>query len=273
MPYLIIMLLAVCFLLPACLPGNGEQQRLLTMQAQLDNQSQALQDMARRLELATRSLEQNRGPQAALSNELNSLRQSVAQITGRLEEAQKHINSVQSADPLPQITDLTARVSHIERYLGINSRPPAAAGSGVKPGTPESAGAGEPSGGAGSDPKTIYEAGMRLYQQGSFPAAQDRFKELLRRFPNDPYSEQAQFQLGEALYAGHAYEDAILAYQKIIGKYPNSKFIPAAYLKQIMSFSALGDIMTVRLICNKLINEFPDTPEAGEARNILNQRP
>jgi tol-pal system protein YbgF len=272
MPYFIILLLAAGLLLPACLPGNSEdQKRLLAMQAQLDNQAQVMQEMARRLELAARSLEQNRGPQAALSNDLSSLRQNVAQVTGRLEETQARLNSVQ--DPLPQINDLTSRVSYLERYLGISSRPPAASGSDAPDGSQTAAGASAPAAQPSGDPKTIYQAGMRLYQQKSFSAARDRFDELVNNFPQSPYSEAAQFQLGETFYADQKYTDAILAYNKLIKQYENSKHIPAAQLRQAMSFSALGDKNTARIIYNQLVSKFPDSPEAQQAQELLSQMP
>ncbi|MDR1396322.1 MAG: outer membrane protein assembly factor BamD [Desulfarculales bacterium] len=275
MPYIIILLLAAWLLLPACAPGNNEaQQRLLTMQAQLDNQAQVMQEMARRLELATHSLEQNRGPQAALSNDLTNLRQSVAQMTGRLEETQQRLSSVQSADPFPQINDLSARISYLERYLGITSHPPAAAnpGAGAPAGNPAAVNT-QPAAQSNSDPKTIYQAGMRLYQQKSFPAARDRFEELLRSFPNSPYSEAAQFQLGETLYADQKYQDAILAYQQLINQYEKSKNILAAKLRQAISFAALGDKNTARIIYNQLVKDFPDSPEAQEAKDLLSKLP
>jgi tol-pal system protein YbgF len=275
MPYIIILLLMLGFLLPACATGGSpqQQQQIMSMQAQLDTQGQVMQELARRLELAANSLENNRGPQASLSNEVNSLRQSVAGLTGRMEDAQQKMDQFNSADMPSRLNELNTRVAYLERYLGISIRPAASGSSSPAPGGGQEVVSVPPPPPPSSDPKTIYEAGKRLYEQKSYQAARDRLEELLRNFPNSQYAEAAQFQLGETLYADQKYEEAILAYNQLIKQYGNSKNLLTAQLKQGMSFSALGDKNSAKIIFNKIVSDAPNSDEARRAKELLAQIP
>jgi TolA-binding protein len=65
------------------------------------------------------------------------------------------------------------------------------------------------------------------------------------------------------------YEKAILEYQKVLEQYPDSNKTAAARLKQGYAFAELGEHANARLILNELITRYPDSREAGFAKEKL----
>ena len=266
--------LLLLLLLPACITDGAQTQKL---QAQLDAESQRIQELSRQIELMTNTVENSRGPQASLANEVVALRQEVARLNGRIEEAQQRVGEVQSMDAGAQLTALTTRVAYLERYLGITSTsaaPSNPAGAQVVSTPPAaSSAAANPEPVASGDAQSVYDTGLRLYQQKSYQAARDRFEDLLRRFPNHKLAESARFQLGETLYADQKYEEAILAYNQYLKDFPNGKSVPTATLKQGMSFAALGDNRSAKIVYDKLIKNYPNSAEAKTAADLVAKMP
>ena len=55
-------------------------------------------------------------------------------------------------------------------------------------------------------------------------------------FPKSQYSDQMYFWYAELLFDSKKYISAIKAYEEVISLFPNSKYVPAAYLNQVLAF-------------------------------------
>ena len=75
--------------------------------------------------------------------------------------------------------------------------------------------------------------------------------------------------LGETYYQEKWYPKAILEYQKVIENYPKGNKVSAAYLKQALSFSEMGEAGNAKLILRQLIKKFPNSSEASIAKKKL----
>ena len=65
------------------------------------------------------------------------------------------------------------------------------------------------------------------------------------------------------------YEHAILAYQKVIEKYPYGDKVSSSMLKQAVAFSEIGDKVTARLLLKEIIEKYHDSDEAKTANLML----
>ncbi|WP_153303847.1 tetratricopeptide repeat protein, partial [Thermosulfurimonas dismutans] len=74
---------------------------------------------------------------------------------------------------------------------------------------------------------------------------------------------------GETYYAERRYEEAILEYQKVIDRFPQSYKVPAALLKQGLSFLRLGDTEAARILFKKIVKDYPKSEQATTARKYL----
>jgi len=120
-----------------------------------------------------------------------------------------------------------------------------------------------------SDVERAYQKAYNAFQVGDFDKARREFLDFLKEYPDTPLSDNAQFWIGEIAYKKHEYEAAILAYENVIKKYPNSNKLPDAILKQGLAFLELGDKIDARIILENLVNQYPQTEQAKIARNKL----
>jgi outer membrane protein assembly factor BamD len=65
-------------------------------------------------------------------------------------------------------------------------------------------------------------------QQEKYPAARERFEEIVRKYRGTPVAARSLFFLGESYRKEKNNVKAILAYEALIQHYPESKFIPEA---------------------------------------------
>ena len=66
------------------------------------------------------------------------------------------------------------------------------------------------------------------------------------------------------------YEQAILAYQEVIKRYPKGNKVPNAMLRQAMAFLEIKDQTSTRLLLNRVIKNYPNSNEAKIAQSTLN---
>jgi tol-pal system protein YbgF len=117
--------------------------------------------------------------------------------------------------------------------------------------------------------KRDYEEAWRLLERKEYRAALARFKEFLKRHPQSEYADNAQYWIGESHYALREFDQAILEFDVVRRKYPKGDKVPAAILKQGFAFAELGDKVDARLILQELIDRYPQSPEAGKAKQKL----
>jgi tol-pal system protein YbgF len=117
--------------------------------------------------------------------------------------------------------------------------------------------------------KDLYLAGYQLFKEGKTPEARNKFTSLLTKHPENEYSDNARFWVGETYYKEKNFEDAILAYQELFDKNPGSEKIPGAMLKQALAFYAIKDAKTGKIMMEKLIEKYPDSEQAKLAKRKL----
>jgi tol-pal system protein YbgF len=82
-------------------------------------------------------------------------------------------------------------------------------------------------------------------------------------------ADNAQFWVGESFMALNQYEQAILAYQKVIKNYPKGNKVPNAMLRQALAFHEIKDDISAKLLLRKVVKNYPDTSEAKIAEAKL----
>lgn len=123
---------------------------------------------------------------------------------------------------------------------------------------------------ASADIKDIYMAGYQDLKGGKTVEARKKFTSVLNAPEND-YSDNARFWIGESYYKDENYEDAILAYEELLKKNPDSDKVPAAMLKQGLAFYSLKDKKTGKILLEKLIEKYPDSEYAKLAERKINK--
>jgi tol-pal system protein YbgF len=118
---------------------------------------------------------------------------------------------------------------------------PAAAAPGSNPGPaapyPSVAVAQPPSGSA----REVYDAGVSSLQRHDYAAAEESFRDFLRRYPSDRMAAEAQFNLGESLYQRQSYQEAANAFVQMSKQYESSTKAPDALLRLGQALAALNE--------------------------------
>ncbi|UCH82416.1 MAG: tol-pal system protein YbgF [Nitrospiraceae bacterium] len=110
--------------------------------------------------------------------------------------------------------------------------------------------------------KALYMEGYESFKAGKTVEARAKFSSVLNDYGENDYSDNARFWIAESHYKDGSYEDAILAYEDLFKKNPDSDKVPGAMLKQGLAFYALQDKKTGEIILEKLIAKYPDSEQA-----------
>lgn len=119
--------------------------------------------------------------------------------------------------------------------------------------------------------KAIYDAAYNAFEKGQYKEAREKFEAFIKEFPQDELSDNAQFWIAETYYREEDFENAILAYEKVLKKYPKSKKVPGALLKQGFAFIELGDNKTGKVILEKLMESYPGSKQAELAKKKIEE--
>ena len=120
-------------------------------------------------------------------------------------------------------------------------------------------------------PDSIYLKALEKFKAGDMPGARDIFTKFIEQYPKHDLTANAHYWIGESLYSEKNYEAAIVAFQDVIKNYPQQPKVPAAMLKQAMSFKAIKDAKNARYVLKKLVETYPKSDEAKKAKALLKE--
>ena len=118
-------------------------------------------------------------------------------------------------------------------------------------------------------PDLAYMKGLETFKAGDMAAARSIFTKFLEQYPKHDLVANAHYWVGETHYSEKEYEQAILAFQEVIKNFPQKDKVPAAMLKQSLSFKAIKDNKSTKFVLKKLVEGFPKSEEAKKARELL----
>ena len=244
--------------------------RLAAVEGQLARQKTLIEKFGQTSE----NKEQNiRGQTANLRVEIESMREQIGAINGRLEQVEYQIKQEKDASGLTELDRMkedtrvmNSRITSIEQYLDMGG---ATKSNVAKPAPAKVPAASVPL--SSLSEQELYDQAKQAFDAGELEKARVGFQEFTKRFPNSQNADNAQFWIGEIYYREKWYEKAIVEYQKVVENYPKGNKIRSAMLKQGYAFLNIGDKANARLILKELINKYPDTTEAQLATQKLSQ--
>jgi len=240
--------LAAALAAAGCAPRNY----YVTTQSQLDSLLVVQGDIVRRLNGLDRKIESTRQnvqtTRASSDSRLTEVVQRLEVLEGKLEASDV------------RFTQLSQKVDTVKHKLTSADSARFAAGAAV-----DSTG--------GADPEAMYQAAYSDYLAGRFDLARAAFAEYLRRYPDTEVSDNAQYWIGECLYATGDFAGAIAEFERVSQKHPKGDKVPAALLKTGVAYSRLRNMDEAKRYYQKVIQRFPKTDEARLARERLAQKP
>jgi tol-pal system protein YbgF len=113
-----------------------------------------------------------------------------------------------------------------------------------------------------------YRGAWQSLHGQQYDKAIQQFRTFQRKNPSSELADDAQYWIGESYFTRRDYNRAILEYNDVL-KYRKGDKVPPALLRQSQAFVEIGDKTDARLILQKLINDYPNSKQAKDAREKL----
>jgi TolA-binding protein len=111
-----------------------------------------------------------------------------------------------------------------------------------------------------------FKAALQFIRAGDFSAATEHLERALLSVSGKSYTPEILFWLGVAYDGQEDDRQALVMYHKIVTEHVKSPLVPAALLRQARVFERMRDAEAERTVLKNLINNYPRSPEAQEAR-------
>ena len=284
-------LLSIAILLTS-LPAHAASKEIIELQTQV----QQLLDMVQRLqstvdsrfglvqhlvEQSTDSVNQMSATVTAMQQKLNAQSEGT---NGKLDSVSGQVQSLNDS-----LDELKSRISKLDKEMqdvqsqlqtmqaqsaAATTAAPGAQQPGQQPPSPSDGstapGAQQPAANQAPPLQDTYQSALRDYNAAHYDVASSEFSDVLHYYPQDELAGNAQFYLGEIAYRQQKYKDAIKAYNAVLEDFSGNPKAPAAQLRKGLALLQLGQKDAGVHELRSLIQRYPQTPEAQQARSKLN---
>jgi tol-pal system protein YbgF len=221
--------------------------------------------------------------QANGNSQISTVAQQTQGLSDNLQDVQARVGKLQQQlqDMQGLLQSIDSKVSNAAPQNGTPTNPTnGTQGPGQGPGpssqndsapTPNNSGGRSPSGMPPISSDTLYQNGLRDYNTGNYDLAHQEFADYIRNFPSNDLASNAQFYLGEILYAQHDYKSAINAYDAVLTNYPNSFKLSDSLLKKAMAEEELHMRTSAARDYRAVVRRFPGSPAARRAQAKLRE--
>jgi tol-pal system protein YbgF len=256
-------------LLGGCLASKGDirllQDEIRATRAQIAvaDTARVRSDDARRAQISSlaTSVERISDSLRALNSRFSSFQANTA---GQFDAVGQQIVTIQAL--LGQTTrgmaEARAQLEALrEQGISSSSAAPTGGGADTSKGTP-----------AGPGPATLYTTADQALKQGSYQTARNGFDELIRTYPDYPQVPQAQIYVGDSFKAQGNTAAADSVYQLVPTRYPKSSQAATGLYKHGLILWDANKRPEARIVFNRVIKDYPNSPEADLANDRLRPR-
>jgi tol-pal system protein YbgF len=117
----------------------------------------------------------------------------------------------------------------------------------------------------------LYSDGLRDLTGKEYVLATQEFQSYLKYYGGTDLASNAQFYLGEIAYSQGKFQDAVVAYSKVIEDYPKSFKLAPAHLKKGLALIELNEKTSAERELRAVVRLFPGTDEDRRARAKLKE--
>ena len=227
----------------------------LKQQANHDATLAAIADLKKRV-VAIEAIVQG-GGLADMQNQIEVLKQEVANLKGDLEVAQHNLDATQQRQK-DLYTDTDTRLRRIESGPTPAAAP--ASGAAANPATQPAA--------EEKDVKALADANA-LSQSAKHKEAFAAFDGFLKEYPTSKLAPEALYGMGYSQFALKSYKSAIATQQKVIDLHPESPKVPEAMFNMANSQIQLGQVNNAKKTLRSLIERHPDATVTPSAQKRL----
>jgi tol-pal system protein YbgF len=209
-------------------------------------------DLQKRVEAQQQQLQRierdatDKRPIIELSNQIDALRQDIANLRGQIEVLANRIDGLDKRQK-DLYVDLDTRLRRFEQTQADKEKATQAA----------------------AVEQQAYEAGLAQFKANNYGTAIQSLQSFISTYPQSPLAPSAQYWIGNAYYALRDYKNAIAAQQKVIATWPDSAKAPDAMLNIASSQAEMGDANSSRNTLRTVVSKYPSSAAADQAKQRL----
>jgi TolA-binding protein len=263
---LLAVLAVLCGLASPAQAANKEHQQLMADLRMLQEQAQLLQNLIGTVTDTLKGVNTRLDQQAEVNRKafadqklvIDNLTNDVRVVREKLDDNNVRIGSLtQELDSLRQaMQQLSTRPS------GTSDPDPSAVDGAQATG-------GLPAPAVGASPQKIFDAARGDYFAGQYDLAIIGFADYVKSFPRSDMADDAQVNICAAYIADGKPDKAVEACDLAIRNYPTADKIPEAYYRKGLALSSLKDVAGARAAWDEIVKKYPDSQEASLARQGL----
>ena len=121
--------------------------------------------------------------------------------------------------------------------------------------------------------RRLYDRVMEEFKHRDYKAAMAGFQLFIELHSESALAANAQYWIGECQYRMGRYRDALKSFYDVVSNYPLSPKLAASTLKLGQTYAKLNDHEKARLMFDRVVDQYPDTPEAEVARKAIEASP
>lgn len=122
-------------------------------------------------------------------------------------------------------------------------------------------------------PLAAYRTAYETYQQGGLDEALTAFRSFVKAWPRHPYSDNAQYWVGECLYDRKLWEEARREFMRVVTEHPDGNKVPDAMVKVGLCAQRMQQPDEARRMYDSVMLTFPDSQAAAVAMRLLGEMP
>ena len=173
-----------------------------------------------------------------LSGQIQALNDTMDELKARLAKVTKQLEDLQAS----QQTFAAQQATQAHEQQALASAPP---------------------------PDVLYNNGLRDYNGGKVDLASQEFSDYIKFYPNTDLAGNSYYYLGELQYKQGNYQQAVQSYDQVLQNFPSGNKVASAQLKKGFALMELGKQDDGVTELRRLIQRYPHSPEALQARDRL----
>jgi tol-pal system protein YbgF len=269
---------AALLIVPSAASAASKEQQLLMAELRIMQQNQqmlqqSLLALAETLKTVTGRIDEQAGSSRKALADQRLLIEGMTETVRTLRE--------KSDDTNVRLSSITQELESIRHTMATAPAPVAVAPQPTDPAADPAAAALTPSPTTaapipaapppGVSPQRTYDSAYSDYAAGQYDLAIVGFQTFLKFFPRHMSADDAQLNIGNSLYNGGKYREAVTEYQRVISDYAGTDSVPAAHYKLGQTYMALKQNDLARKQFETLMQAFPRSNEATLAKQALDR--
>jgi tol-pal system protein YbgF len=259
----------LCALSLGSLPAWGVSKEMIQLQTQVQQLQEQMTAMQRsfdeRMGVMNNLVQQDSAAVNKVSTAITGLQESLQKqqgdSAGRVDQLSGQLQSLNDS-----LDELKARLAKVSKQLeDMQSSAQSAAAATAQTQAQQQAMQNAP------PPDVLYNNALRDYNGAKNDLAVQEFSDYIKFYPNTDLAGNCYFYLGELQFRQGNYQQAAQSYDQVLQNFPSGTKSASAELKKGFALIELGQQDNGVQELRHLIQRYPKSPEALQAREKLKQ--